>query len=63
MRVKDRKGFEITLGAHVLWHDPEESARDLSRVWNVDDFNEEIVYISDEFGEAEVFPHELEVIN
>lgn len=63
MRVTDRKGIEITLGAKVIWYDPEEDARDLSRVWTVDDFNEEIVNISDEYSEAEVLPNELEVIN
>ena len=36
MRVTDRKGIEITLGAKVIWYDPEEDARDLSRVYTVD---------------------------
>lgn len=61
--LKDRNGQRIFLGSCVIWHDPEKSARDLSRVWDVYDFNDEIVFISDKFGEAEVFPNELEVVN
>ena len=63
MRVTDRKGIEITLGAKVIWYDPEEDARDLSRVYTVDTISEELVNISDEYSEAEVLSNELEVIN
>lgn len=63
MRVTDRKGIEITLGAKVIWYDPEEDERDLSRVYTVDTISEELVNISDEYSEAEVLPNELEVIN
>lgn len=60
--IKDRKGNRIHLGSKVLWYDPEEDARDLSRVWTVDELDEEIVFISDDFSEAEVYPNELEVV-
>ena len=58
----DMKGQKIIPGAQVIWYDPELSARSLNRVWTVDDCEGEIVRISDEFGEAEVFPKELRVI-
>ena len=62
MVVKDRKGKKISIGANVKWYDPEEEARDLTRVWQVDDVSEEIVNISDDYSEAEVLPSELEVV-
>ena len=58
----DRNGKQIYVGSKVIWYDPEEEARDLSRVYNVDDIGSDIVYISDEFSEAEVLPQELEVV-
>jgi hypothetical protein len=61
--IKDRKGTEIKLGSKVLWYDPDEDYRDLSRVWTVYEITEEIVYLSDEFGETEVYPTEIEVID
>lgn len=60
--VTDRNGKEINVGDSVRWYDPDESARDLSRVYEVWDVRGEIVMIGDSFSEAEVFPHELEVI-
>jgi len=59
-KVLDRNGKLITIGAPVIWYDPDESARDLERIYFVDDFSDEIVYISDDFSEAEVLPDELE---
>lgn len=61
--IKDRKGTEIKLGSKVLWYDPDEDYRDLSRVWTVYEITEDIVYLSDEFGETEVYPTEIEVID
>ena len=58
----DRKGNPIQKGSKVIWYDPEKSARDLRRVWTVYDMGGDIVYISDEFGEAEVYPQELVVV-
>jgi hypothetical protein len=60
--VTDRKGKQISVGAHVIWYDPQEEFRDLTRVWQVDDVSEEIIYISDDYSEAEVLPSELEVV-
>lgn len=59
--VVDMNGNPIKVGSKVKWHDPDESARDLSRVWSVKN-DGEIVCISDDYGEAEVLPQELEVI-
>lgn len=58
----DKKGHPIRIGSQVIWYDPEKSARDLKRVWTVDDMRGDIVYISDEFSEAEVYPQELVVV-
>jgi hypothetical protein len=60
--VTDRKGKQISVGVHVIWYDPQEEFRDLTRVWQVDNVSEEIVNISDEYSEAEVLPSELEVV-
>jgi vacuolar-type H+-ATPase subunit H len=58
----DRKGNPIQKGSKVIWYDPERSARDLKRVWTVYDMGGDIVYIADDYGEAEVFPQELKVV-
>ena len=58
----DRNGKPISVGSRVIWYDPERSARDLKRVWVVDDMRGDIVYISDEYSEAEVYPQELRVV-
>lgn len=64
--AKDRNGQNIYMGSWVKWYDPEVEARDLSRIYEVYDIKgdegDEIICISDEFGEAEVLPSELEVI-
>lgn len=55
----DRNNVEIKVGDKVIWYDPAVDARDLNRVWVVDRITEEIVFISDNFSEAEVFANEL----
>jgi hypothetical protein len=50
----------------VLWYDPDEETRDLTRLWAIDKINgddeDSIILISDELGcESEVFGHELEL--
>lgn len=62
-KVLDRNGKEIEIGSHVIWYDPEIEARDLNRVWTVDDYTEDIVQISDEYSEAEVYPSEIEIVD
>lgn len=66
MELYDKNNQEIFVGSRVLWHDPEESAKDLSRVYDVEDIigedEDAVILITDEFGEAEVFANELEVI-
>lgn len=55
----DRNNVEIKVGDKVIWYDPAIDARDLSRVWIIDKITDEIVYISDDFSETEVFANEL----
>ena len=55
----DRNNVEINVGDKVIWYDPAVDARDLSRVWVIDRITDEIVYISDDFSESEVFANEL----
>ena len=55
----DRNNVEIKVGDKVIWYDPAIDARDLSRVWIIDKITDEIVYISDDFSESEVFANEL----
>lgn len=55
----DRNNVEIKVGDKVIWCDPAIDARDLSRVWIIDKITDEIVYISDDFSESEVFANEL----
>ena len=52
-------GELIKEGMKVIWNDPDVSARDLSRVWTVDNINGEVITISDGFSEAEVTANEL----
>lgn len=58
----DINGSNIEIGDSVIWHDPDKENEDLTRVYSVYDIKGDIVYILDEHSEAEVFPHELEVI-
>ena len=58
----DKDGQSIQKGSKVIWFDPERSARDLKRIWTVYDMGGDIVYIADDYGEAEVFPQELKVV-
>lgn len=55
----DRNNVEINVGDKVIWYDPAIDAMDLSRVWTIDKITDEIVYISDDFSESEVFANEL----
>lgn len=55
----DKNNIEIKVGDKVIWYDPAVDARDLNRVWVIDRITEEIVFISDNFSEAEVFANEL----
>lgn len=55
----DRNNVEIKVGDKVIWYDPAIDARDLSRVCIIDKITDEIVYISDDFSESEVFANEL----
>ena len=61
----DKFGEKIKVGDYVLWHDPDEEARDLSRIWTIDKIastdEDAVILISDKWGsEAEVFGFELE---
>ena len=61
--VKDRKGKTIKVGNKVKWYDPDVSARDLSRIWEVWDVDDEMVCIADDYSEAEVLPSEVVVVS
>ena len=52
-------GEKLEVGMKVIWNDPDESARDLSRVWTIDNINGEVISISDDCSEAEVTANEL----
>ena len=58
----DINGNKVCVGDRVIWHDPDKSAIDLDRVYIVQSFSGEIVYIADDFSTAEVFSSELEVV-
>lgn len=59
----DKKGKPIKVNSKVVWYDPDKSARDLKRIWNVWQISGDIVHIADDNGgEAEVFPNELKVV-
>jgi hypothetical protein len=63
MEARDKNGKIINAGDNVRWCDPEENARDLKRVWTVNEIHsEECVLISDEYSQAEVMPEELEIL-
>ena len=60
---EDRNENHIEMGDRVRWYDPDESARDLERVWRIYDFNGDVVRIKseDNISEAEVNAEELEL--
>lgn len=57
--IKDRFGNVIAKGDKVVWYDPQTEYRDLSRVWVIEEINEEMAFISDDFGECECLPTEI----
>ena len=58
----DIHGDELHIGDKVLWHDPYEEYRDLTRVYEIFDIQGDIISISDEYGESEVYANELEKV-
>ena len=60
--VTDKNGKELHDGDNVRWYDPDKSARDLTRIYQVYSVGEEIVIIGDGYSEAETLPNELEVV-
>ena len=60
----DKNGAPIEVGTKVRWYDPDESARDLTRIWEVFKIGGDIIHIAEvgSSSEAEVYPEELEVI-
>ncbi|MDD6552171.1 MAG: hypothetical protein PUF37_01090 [Prevotellaceae bacterium] len=62
--MTDKLGNDIREGDCVIWYDPEQESRDLSRIWTIDkidgDNEDSIIHISDDFGEAEVCRNEIE---
>lgn len=61
----DINGNPIKLGDKVIWYDPEEEMRDLSRKWTVNKIDGDIILITTDepyHSEAEVSPNELEIV-
>lgn len=58
----DIHGEELKIGDKVVWHDPDEEYRDLTRVYEIFDIQGDIISISDEYGESEVYANELEKV-
>ena len=59
----DRNGNILRNGQKVKWYDPDESARDLKRIYTIyEEPTEDMVKIADDFSEAEVLPEELEIV-
>ena len=58
--VYDKLDNKLSVGDRVIWVDPDPEGRDLNRIYEINDISsEEIVWINDEFSEAEVPPQEL----
>ena len=60
--MKDINNKKINVGLHCIWYDPEKEHQDISRVWEIYKVDGDVVYIADEYGEAEVFPSEIEIV-
>lgn len=60
--MRDCNNREIHLNDTVIWFDPDLQFRDVTRFYNVDKIDEDLITISDKYTELEVFPHEIEVI-
>ena len=60
----DKNGDPIEVGTKVRWYDPDKSARDLTRVWEVFKIDEDIIHIKEigSSSEAEAFAEELEIV-
>ena len=58
----DIHGEELKLGDKVVWYDPDEEFRDLTRIYEIFDIQGDIISISDEYGESEVYASELEKV-
>lgn len=56
-------GDRIDVGVKVTWRDPDIDNRDMSRIWEVDKINGEVISISDGYSEAEVTANELNVVD
>ena len=52
--------MKFNIGDLVIWHDPDGELS--TGEYYIEKINGEIYYISNEFSEAEVFEHELELI-
>jgi hypothetical protein len=58
----DIHGDELQIGDKVVWYDPDEEFRDLTRIYEIFDIQGDIISISDEYGESEVYASELEKV-
>ena len=60
----------MEVGNRVIWRDtaindfaPEERIEQENRIYTIIELNEETALIADEYGEAEVFLHEIEPVH
>lgn len=64
---KDRNGSKVKVGDKVRWYDPDESSRDLDRIYTISRIDgyhlDDIILIGDESSEAEVFASEIEIVS
>ena len=62
MKIKDKFGNNLKIGDFVIWHKPNKRARDLTRIWRINEIKEEIITIYDTYLETKVNKEELEKI-
>lgn len=60
--MKDCNNKEIHLNDTVIWYDPDLQHKDITRFYNVDKIEGDVITISDKFSQMEVFNVEIEVI-
>lgn len=58
----DINGEELHIGDKVVWYYPCEKYRDLTRIYEIFDIKEEIISISDEYEEYDVYASELKKV-
>ena len=64
---KDKNGEKISIGDKVRWYDPEEDHRQLDRIYTITKVNgcqnDDVILLTDDVSEVEVFASEIEKVN